>query len=140
LLVCYRMEEPNPTTLNTTKPIISTKEELIMNIKEWIKTDSEIERLKNEIKEKKAKKKQITDVLINVMKSNSLDQIDINDGALAYKKRKTRKTVSGKFLLAQLEEYYKDQPELAKQLAKIVLDNREEVIKEDIKLKMNNKN
>ena len=50
------MEEPNPTTLNTTKPIISTKEELIMNIKEWIKTDSEIERLKNEIKEKKAKK------------------------------------------------------------------------------------
>lgn len=134
------MEEPNPTTLNTTKPIISTKEELIMNIKEWIKTDSEIERLKNEIKEKKAKKKQITDVLINVMKSNSLDQIDINDGALAYKKRKTRKTVSGKFLLAQLEEYYKDQPELAKQLAKIVLDNREEVIKEDIKLKMNNKN
>lgn len=134
------MEEPNPTTLNTTKPIISTKEELIMNIKEWIKTDSEIERLKNEIKEKKAKKKQITDVLINVMKSNSLDQIDINDGALAYKKRKTRKTVSGKFLLSQLEEYYKDQPELAKQLAKIVLDNREEVIKEDIKLKMNNKN
>ena len=37
---------------------VNTKEELIMNIKEWIKIDSDITRLKAEVKEKTQKKKE----------------------------------------------------------------------------------
>jgi hypothetical protein len=58
------------------------------------------------------------------MKNNSIDCFDINGGALVYKQKKSRKTISGKFLLTQLEEYYKDSPELAKEIDKKVLDNR----------------
>ncbi len=115
---------------------LSTKDELIMNIKEWIKTDNEIVKLKSELKEKNNKKKQLTETLVHVMKNNSIDCFDINGGSLVYKQKKTKKTISGKFLLSQLEEYYKEQPELAKEIAKKVLDNREEVIKEEIKRKM----
>ena len=71
------------------------------------------------------------------MKNNSIDCFDINGGALIYKQKKSRKTISGKFLLAQLEEYYKDQPEVAKDITKKVLDNREEVVKDEIKRKIN---
>ena len=70
------------------------------------------------------------------MKGNSIDCFDINGGALVYKKKKTKKTISGKFLLAQLEEYYKDQPEIAKEITKKVLDNRVEVFKDEIKRKI----
>jgi hypothetical protein len=115
---------------------VNAKEELILNIKEWIKVDSEITRMKAEVKEKTLKKKELTQSLVNIMKTNSIDCFDINGGALVYKQRKTKKTISGKYLLEQLEDYYKDQPELAKEITKKVLDNRGELIKEEIMRKI----
>ena len=119
------------------KPKVSTKDELICNIKERRKMDKDINKLKSEVKDKTNKKKELTESLVNIMKNNSIDCFDINGGALVYKQKKTRKTISGKFLLAQLEEYYKDQPELAKEITNKVLDNREEVLKDEIKRKIN---
>jgi len=122
-----------------TKPEIkkvNTKEELITNIKEWIKMDTELTKLKAEVKLKTLKKKELTENLVNVMKSNSIDCFDINGGALMYKQRKTKKAISGKFLLAQLESYYSDKPELAKDIVKKVLDSREETVKDEIKRKI----
>ena len=115
---------------------VNTKDELILNIKEWIKMDTEITKLKADIKAKTNKKKQLNDSLVNIMKNNSIDCFDINGGSLVYKQKKTRKTISPKFLLAQLEEYYSDKPEVAKELIKKVLDNREEVVKDEIKRKI----
>ena len=119
-----------------TKPKLNTKDELIANIKEWIKIDNEITKLKAEVKDRTNKQKGLTEALVTIMKGNSIDCFDINGGALVYKKKKTKKTISGKFLLAQLEEYYKDQPEIAKEITKKVLDNRVEVFKDEIKRKI----
>ena len=118
------------------KPKTNTKDELIANIKEWIKMDNEITKLKAEVKDKTNKKKELTESLVTIMKGNSIDCFDINGVALVYKKRKTKQSISGKFLLAQLEEYYKEQPELAKEITKKVLDNRLEVFKDEIKRKI----
>ena len=118
------------------KQKINTKDELILNIKEWIKIDNELTKMKIEVKDKTSKKKELTESLVNIMKGNSIDCFDINGGALIYKQKKTKKTISGKFLLAQLEEYYKDKPDIAKEITQKVLDNREEVIKEDIRRKI----
>ena len=114
----------------------NTKEELIGNIREWIKIDNDLNNLKKEIKNKTTQKKMLTDNLVNVMKINSIDCFDINGGALVYSQRKTKKAISGKYLLLQLEKYYKDQPDVAKDLTQHLLDNREETIKEDIKRKV----
>lgn len=119
----------------TEKPLLTTKDELVATIKEWLKMDNEIGKLKAELRDKNNKKKEFTQTLVNVMKYNKIDCFDIHEGALVYKKRKTKKTISGKFLLQQLEEYYKEQPELAKNITKHVLDNRIEVVKEDINIK-----
>ena len=119
------------------KPKLNTKDELILNIKEWIKMDNEIAKLKAEVKEKTNKKKELTESLVNIMKNNSIDCFDINGGALVYKRTKTRRAISCKFLLSQLEEYYKGQPEIAKDITQKVLDNREEVVKDEIKRKIN---
>jgi phage gpG-like protein len=130
------MEITKEVNEEITKPKINTKDELILNIKEWIKIDNELTKMKVEVKERTNKKKQLTESLVNIMKSNAIDCFDINGGALIYKKKKTKKTISGKFLLEQLEEYYKDKPELAKEITQRVLDNRVEVIKEEIKRKI----
>jgi hypothetical protein len=114
----------------------TTKEELVNNIREWIKIDNDLINLKKEIKNKTTHKKTITDNLVKVMKTNSIDCFDINGGALVYSQRKTKKPISGKYLLLQLEKYYKDQPDVAKDLTQHILENREENIKEDIKRKI----
>ena len=115
----------------------STKEELITNIKEWIKIDNDITKLKTDIKEKTSRKKSLTENLVVVMKSNSIDCFDINGGALIYKQKKTKKPISAKYLLAELQRYYKDQPDVAPDLTKQLLDNRELSIKDEICRKIN---
>jgi hypothetical protein len=116
---------------------LTAKEELIANIREWIKIDNDINKLSAEVKEKKKTMKGLNDSLINIMKSNSIDCFDINGGALVYKQKKTVKAISRKFLLQELQKYYKEQPDIASDVAKHLLDNREVTIKDEIKRKIN---
>ena len=130
------MELETQTNNHEPKSNVNTKEELVNIIKEWIKLDNELTKIKNELKDKNNKKKNMSTTLLQVMKNNSIDCFDINGGALVYKQRKTKKPISGKFLLEQLEKYYSQQPELAKDITKHLLDNREETIKEELKRKI----
>ena len=131
-----KKEKKETDTDKNEVPKKTTKEELITNIRDWIKIDSVISTLKNEIKKQMNQKKLLTDNLVKVMKTNSIDCFDINGGALIYNQKKTKKTISGKYLLQQLEKYYKDQPEMAKEITQHLMSNREETIKEDIKRKI----
>ena len=115
---------------------METKEQLVTNIKEWIKIDNEIAQLKSEIKERNNKKKSLTENLVVTMKKNQIDCFDINGGALVYKQNKVKKAINGKSLLAALQNYYKNDPQKAEDLTKHVLNNREEQIKETIKRKI----
>ena len=109
---------------------------MIWIIKEWIKYDTEISQLKAEIKDRTNKKKGLTVNLVSIMKSNTIDCFDINGGALVYKQNKVKKPINGKTLLLALQNYYKDQPKIAEDLTKHIMDSREEQIKETIKRKV----
>ncbi len=114
----------------------TAKEVLINNVKDWVKLDNEISRLKLELKEKNNNKKLITHNLMDIMKTNNIDCFDIKDGALVYKKTKIKKPVNGKMLLETLKKFYgNDTGDLAEKVASFVMDNRDEVIKETIKRK-----
>ena len=129
--------EPLVNEKPLTNEKLNAKEELIANIREWIKIDNDINKLSAEVKEKKKTMKGLNDSLINIMKSNSIDCFDINGGALVYKQKKTVKAISRKFLLQELQKYYKEQPEIASDVAKHLLDNREVTIRDEIKRKIN---
>jgi hypothetical protein len=115
---------------------METKEQLVNNIKEWIKMDTEIAELKAQIKDRNNRKKTLTENLVTVMKSNKIDCFDINGGALVYKTNRIKKPINGKTLLAALQNFYKSDPKMAEDLTKHVLDSREEQIKETIKRKI----
>jgi predicted nucleic acid-binding Zn-ribbon protein len=122
--------------MESKEQIPNAKEQLVNNIKEWIKMDNEISKLKAEIKERNSKKKTLTENLVNVMKTNSIDCFDINGGALVYKKNKVKKPINGKTLLLALQNYYKNDTKIAEEITKHVMDSREEQIKEIIKRKI----
>lgn len=115
---------------------METKEQLVNNIKDWIKIDSEISDLKAQIKERNNKKKTLTENLVTVMKTNKIDCFDINGGSLVYKTSKVKKPINGKTLLSALQNYYKSDPKAAEDIVKHVMDSREEQIKESIKRKI----
>ena len=94
---------------------METKDELIMNVKEWIKIDSEI---------------------MTVIKKNEIDCFDINGGSLVYKKNKVKKAINAKTLIATLQTYFASTNIKAEEVTKFILDNREEQIKETIKRKI----
>ena len=115
---------------------METKEQLVNNIKEWIKIDTEITDLKTQIKDRNNKKKSLTPDLVTVMKTNKIDCFDINGGALVYKTSKSKKPINGKSLLIALQNYYKTDAKVAEDIAKHIMDSREEQIKETIKRKI----
>ena len=115
---------------------METKEVLVENIKEWIKIDTEISHLRQEMKEKNNNKKRITESLVKVMKNNEIDCFDIHGGSLIYKKNVVKKPINGKTLLTTLQNYYSSKPELAEEVSKFILENREEQVKETIKRKI----
>ena len=117
---------------------METKQELVNNIKEWIKLDTEINKLNIEIKEKKNKKKKLSADLVGVMKKNDLDSFDINGGSILYKKNVTKKPITAKTLMQVLQQFYPtNAADKADELTKFILENREETIKETILRKMN---
>jgi hypothetical protein len=123
------------TNINANNEMLSPKEQLVSNIREWVKIDTEISQLRQEIKERNNKKKSMTENLVNVMKTNNIDCFDINEGSLIYKKSTVRKPINSKTLLTSLQNYYKDQ-NVAEDLTKYIMENREEQIKETIKRKV----
>jgi len=127
------MENKETIVNNTTN---NAKEQLVNNIKEWIKIDNEITQLKADVKERTTKKKLLTENLVTVMKSNSIDCFDINGGALVYKKSTVKKPINDRTLLLALQNYYKTDTHIAEDIAKHVMSCREEQIKETIKRKI----
>lgn len=114
----------------------STKEELVQTIKEWISVEQEIKMLQQEIKQRKAKKKELSDTLVNTMKSNEIDCFDINNGKIIYTRNKVRSTVSKKHIMDSLSQYFNDSDvTTAQDITKFILDARSVVLKDNIKFK-----
>ena len=59
---------------------MNTKQILVQNIREWVKLDNEIRALKKEEKARQTEKKQLNENLIEIMKSNEIDCVDIKVG------------------------------------------------------------
>ena len=85
---------------------MTTKEVLINTIKEWITQDNQIKILQESIKEYRAKKKKLTNNLIDIMRENKIDCFDIKNGKIIYCKNKIKTPLNKKTLYITLEKYF----------------------------------
>ena len=114
---------------------MDTKEELITHIRSWIDIDNEISKLQKQIKDFRNEKKELTESLVDMMKTNEIDCFDINDGKLIYAKSKVKKPINKKTSLNALEGFFKEDVKMATQLSEHILNSREETVKESIRRK-----
>ena len=115
----------------------NTKDILVKNIRQWVKLDNEIRALKKEENSRKNEKKEISNTLIDVMRNNEIDCIDIKDGQLCYTKKNVKKPITKKVLLNILSKYFEGDIEKAEEANEFILNNREEIIKESLIRKLN---
>ena len=115
---------------------MATKAELVQNIRDWIAVDNEIRELNKELRLRKAKQQKISQTLMQTMKDNEIDEFDITGGKLMYNKKTLKKPLSKKNLLGILSKYYKDNETQAIEMNNFIMSNREEVIKETLKRKI----
>jgi hypothetical protein len=124
---------------------MSSKEELVNIIKEWIDNDEKVKELQTIIKEYKNKKKNLTTTLLSIMKTNEIDCFDINSGKIVYCKNKTKASLNKKTLIETLEKFFKEKNNLninidVNVISDFILNNREIKINENIKRKFTSAN
>jgi len=66
---------------------METKEHLIKTIKDWVRLDNDIRKLKKEEKQRNDEKKKVSNTLMEIMKNNEIDEFDINDGKICYTRK-----------------------------------------------------
>jgi len=116
---------------------MSTKEELVYNIQEWLKIDKDVKMLQNEIKERRKKKKNISNSLLGIMKDNDIDCFDINNGKILYTKNKVKAPINKKHLQKCLNNYFINNPSVkCDDVCNFILNNREIKTKENIRHKI----
>jgi hypothetical protein len=115
---------------------MDTKEHLIKTIKDWVRLDNDIRKLQKEEKARKIEKKNISTMLMEIMKKNEIDEFDINDGKIMYTKKNIKKPITKKILMDVLSKYFKGDTLKASELNEFICDNREEVVKETISRKI----
>lgn len=115
---------------------MTSKEDLVNIIKDWIEIDDKLKIIQNSMKELKLQKKNLTTNLLSIMKENEIDCFDINSGKIVYCKSKTKAPINKKTLLETLEKYFEDRNDVdVTAVRDFVLENRETKLQENIKRK-----
>lgn len=115
---------------------METKDQLVQSIRDWVRIDNEMRKLKSEINTRKTEQKNISKNLIEVMRKNEIDEFDLSDGKIVYTKKNVKKPITKKMLLGLLSTYYGGDIKKAADLNNYILSNREEVEVESISRKI----
>lgn len=111
------------------------KELLVTRIRAWIKIENEMKQLQAELRKRREAKKDLTNALVDVMKTNDIDCFDINNGKLVYSQTKVKTPLNKAQLMAALIKYYADDVDTAKEMSDYLLSARNEKVKETIRMK-----
>jgi len=115
---------------------METKNQLVQSIREWVRIDNEMRKLKSEVSKRRKVQKTISESLIRVMRDNEIDEFELNDGKITYNKRNVKKPITQKILLGILANYYQGDVKKAVEVNNYIMENREEVEVEKISRKM----
>lgn len=115
-----------------------SKADLINIIKEWKQLDEELKLVQKQMKNKREKKKKLTEQLVKIMRTNEIDCFDINNGKLLYTQNKIKEPINKTYLLNVISKYFENDDSIEiDSVADFILDNRSIKYKEGIRCKLN---
>ena len=106
-------------------------------IKEWLSIDDEIEKLNKALRERKKKKKELQEFIMEFMKAKEIHHFNINNGQLILKETKQKKPLSKVLLFNLCNKYFNNNSNQANNLVDFIQDNRGSFVKNKLQRKKN---
>ena len=115
---------------------MTTQDDVVQNIKHWMKLDKEMKILQKELKTRREEKKQVSAKLVDIMKDNEIDSFDISEGKIIHTKNKVKAPLSRQHLLTALNTYFAENPGIEPaDVGEYILNSRAVKVKDDIRHK-----
>jgi|TARA_Y100000389_G_C17252942_1_gene409031 hypothetical protein len=115
---------------------MTDKSRLVENVKSWLQIDTEIKQLQREIRKRRSLKKEMTDSLVEIMKSQDIEIMNTGESQLIRTEKKTKSALSKKHLITSLLDFYKNDKETVAQLTNFIMNTRPEKTVENIRRKI----
>ena len=87
---------------------------LVESVKNWLQIDTEIKQLQTEIRKRRKMKKEMTDSLVQIMKSQDIEIMNAGESQLIRTEKKTKSALSKKHLITSLLQFFKEDKEKIK--------------------------
>ena len=96
-------------------------------------TEPKCQRFENE---RKKRKNNYTTALVDIMKTNEIDCVDINEGKILFTQSNVKKAINKQHLVECLSTYFEKNPNIpTDEIVKYILENRPINVKESIRHK-----
>jgi hypothetical protein len=108
--------------------------ELPAMLKRWMTCQEEMAALNNELKQRKTQSKALKDVILRIMESNRVVQLNVSKGTVLHKTREVTERITNEYLLKHCKDFFNGDMERAKLLVTYLEEHRSTVTKHDLKL------
>ena len=109
---------------------------LIDTVKKWVEIDNKLRQVTEVAKKLRKEKKEKNEQMIRIMKENEIDNFEIKDGQIQYKKENKREPLTQKRLISILMEHPQLSEEQVLKLNQYVFESRKVTEKETVVRKM----
>jgi hypothetical protein len=104
------------------------KKQLKGEVKEYLEIDDQIKAINKALKDRRNKKKLLSESILENMKKFEIDFMNTKNGKLTYSETKRKEPLNKKNLITGLNTYFNNEDE-SKRVSKVVLDSRKDVVK-----------
>jgi len=112
------------------------KQTLIETVKKWVEIDNKLRQVTEVAKKLRKEKKEKNEQMIRIMKENEIDNFEIKDGQIQYKKENKREPLTQKRLISILMGHPQLAEEQVVKLNQYVFECRKVIEKETVVRKM----
>jgi hypothetical protein len=111
-----------------------TINELPNLLKQWMQLQDEISTLNAEVKQRKTKSKALRELILRIMESHKVAQLNVSKGAVVHQIREAKAPISQGSLLKHYTDFFQGDESKARALMEYLESQRSTVTKHEIKL------
>ena len=111
-----------------------TINELPNLLKQWMQLQDEVSTLNAEIKQRKTKSKALRELILRIMESHKVAQLNVSKGSVVHQIREAKAPISQSSLLKHYTDFFQGDESKARSLMEYLESQRSTVTKHEIKL------
>lgn len=109
------------------------KQSLTKQVKEYLEIDDQIAALNKAIRERRKKKKELSEGILTNMKNIDIHYMNVRDGKLVYNVSNSKQGLTKKTLMSGLQLYFNNNEQKAIEAANMILENRKRIERVSLK-------